>query len=99
MLAAAFSLVGSDDRLRLRHPGTYDGLAHAFSPVGRAIAGVAGHPVLASVGGNTLVGPQGALPVDVVRPLLGVASKPALRAPLFAAIRLLYRAGHRRKSR
>jgi hypothetical protein len=43
------------------------------------------------------VGPGGNLPRDVRRPLLAVATRPALRAPLFAALRLAYRFSRRRE--
>ncbi|MFL5844102.1 MAG: glycosyltransferase [Solirubrobacteraceae bacterium] len=42
-----------------------------------------------------LLGPDGFLPPEMLRPLLAVSSRPALRRPLFALLRLLYRAGHR----
>lgn len=45
--------------------------------------------------GMALLGPDGFLPPAMVRPLLGVLSRPALRRPLFAVLRALYRAGHR----
>lgn len=54
---AAMSVIGSDDRLRQRHPGTYASLADFFSPVGTAQAQVAGHPVLGAVKGDPLAGP------------------------------------------
>jgi hypothetical protein len=54
---AAMSLIGSDDRLRQRHPGTFASLADFFSPVGTALAQVAGHPILGAVSGNPLAGP------------------------------------------
>ncbi len=44
-----------------------------------------------------LVGPGGLLPADVERPLLAVATRPALRRPLFAALRLVYRLARRRR--
>lgn len=45
--------------------------------------------------GMALLGPGGYLPAEMLRPLLAVTSRPALRRPLFALLRLLYRAGHR----
>jgi hypothetical protein len=45
-----------------------------------------------------LVGPNAYLPPDVQRALLAAATRPRLRRPLFAALRLLYRAGHRGRS-
>jgi Glycosyl transferases group 1 len=46
--------------------------------------------------GLALVGPGGALPMRDRRPLLALATRPRLRDPLFAVIRLLYRLAHRR---
>jgi hypothetical protein len=57
VIAMAISLIGSDNRLRDMHPRAFASLERAFSPVSAAIAQVAGHPVLASVGGNPLEGP------------------------------------------
>ena len=42
-----------------------------------------------------LVGPGGVLPSELERPLLALAGRRGLRAPLFAALRLGYRLGHR----
>lgn len=42
-----------------------------------------------------LVGPNGALPTELQRPLLALATHPSLSAPLFAAVRLGYRLGYR----
>ncbi len=41
-----------------------------------------------------LVGPNGALPEDLERPLLAVAVRPALSVPMFGALRVAYRAGN-----
>ncbi|MGO9898404.1 MAG: glycosyltransferase [Solirubrobacteraceae bacterium] len=41
-----------------------------------------------------LVGPNGALPEDLERPLLAVATHPALSVPMFGALRVGYRAGN-----
>ncbi len=41
-----------------------------------------------------LVGPNGALPEDVERPLLAIATHPALSVPMFGALKAGYRAGH-----
>ena len=40
-----------------------------------------------------LIGPGGALPPDVQRPLLALATHPRIAAPVFGALRLGYRAG------
>lgn len=45
-----------------------------------------------------LVGPGGALPHELERPLLALATHPRLGAPLFAAIKAGYRASHRWRS-
>jgi hypothetical protein len=58
LVGLALSLVGSDDRLRLLHPGTYASLERFFAPIPTAAASIAGHPILASVGGDPLVGPE-----------------------------------------
>jgi hypothetical protein len=42
-----------------------------------------------------LVGPNGAIPADVLRPLLAVANRPMVARPLWGALRTTYRAGHR----
>jgi glycosyltransferase involved in cell wall biosynthesis len=42
-----------------------------------------------------LVGPGGALPRELERPLLALATRPGLRGPLFAAIKAGYRASYR----
>jgi hypothetical protein len=42
-----------------------------------------------------LIGPGGALPSDVERPLLALATHPRLGAPLFGALKLGYRASYR----
>ena len=42
-----------------------------------------------------LVGPDGALPRELERPLLALASHPKLRAPVFSAIKAGYRASYR----
>jgi hypothetical protein len=42
-----------------------------------------------------LVGPHGALPRDLERPLLALAMHPVLGAPVFRAIKAGYRASHR----
>jgi SAM-dependent methyltransferase len=41
-----------------------------------------------------LVGPRGALPRDIERPLLALATHPIIGGPVFAALRAGYRAGH-----
>jgi glycosyltransferase involved in cell wall biosynthesis len=46
---------------------------------------------------NALVGPGGYLPPDVQRALLAISTRPALRAPVFAALRASYRALKRRR--
>jgi GT2 family glycosyltransferase/glycosyltransferase involved in cell wall biosynthesis len=46
-----------------------------------------------------LVGPQGLIPQDLRRPLLALASRRALRTPLFGMLRLLYRSGYRLRHR
>jgi hypothetical protein len=46
-----------------------------------------------------LVGPAGALPRDLERPLLAVATHPRLGAPLFGALKLGYRALYRLRRR
>ncbi len=45
-----------------------------------------------------LVGPGGALPRDVERPLLALATRPRIAAPLFGALRASYRLARRRAS-
>ena len=58
--------------------------------------------LVAAVGdeGMSLVGPEAVLPNEMRRPLLAVATRPWLRGPLFGALRLPYRLGHRlRRSR
>ena len=42
-----------------------------------------------------LIGPGGALPADVERPLLALATHPQIGAPMFQAMRLAYRASYR----
>ena len=42
-----------------------------------------------------LIGPGGALPADVERPLLALATHPQVGAPMFGALRLGYRASYR----
>jgi glycosyltransferase involved in cell wall biosynthesis len=42
-----------------------------------------------------LVGPNGAIPPDLRRPLLAIANRPALRIPAFGLVRRLYRSGYR----
>lgn len=42
-----------------------------------------------------LIGPGGALPSDVERPLLALATHPRIAAPLFGALKLGYRTGFR----
>ena len=42
-----------------------------------------------------LLGPGGALPPDIERPLLAVATHPRIASPLFGALKLGYRASHR----
>jgi hypothetical protein len=42
-----------------------------------------------------LIGPGGALPSDVERPLLALAMHPHVGAPMFGAIKLGYRASYR----
>lgn len=46
-----------------------------------------------------LLGPDGALPAGVERPLLALATHPQLGIPLFGALRLAYLAGHRLRRR
>lgn len=41
-----------------------------------------------------LIGPDGALPAELERPLLALATHPQISAPLFGAMRLGYRAGY-----
>ncbi len=41
-----------------------------------------------------LVGPNGALPEDLERPLLAIATHPALSVPMFGALKVGYRAGY-----
>ena len=75
---AAMSMVGSDDRLRQRHPGTFASLADFFSPVGTAMANVAGHPILGAVKGDPLAGPKryDRLGVDGADAYVGLAPVP-----------------------
>ena len=47
----------------------------------------------------SLVGPGGQLPPEIQRALLGIAARPRLRRPAFAAIRAGYRAARRLKRR
>ena len=42
-----------------------------------------------------LMGPGGALPIDVERPLLALATHPRIGVPMFSAIKLGYRATYR----
>ena len=42
-----------------------------------------------------LIGPGGALPSDVERPLLALATHPQVGTPMFNAIKLGYRASYR----
>ncbi len=42
-----------------------------------------------------LIGPDGALPEDVERPLLALATHPQVGAPMFGVLKLGYRAGYR----
>jgi hypothetical protein len=42
-----------------------------------------------------LVGPDGALPADLERPLLAVATHRAVAAPVFGAIKMGYRVSYR----
>jgi hypothetical protein len=56
LAVAAISLIGSDDRLRQRHLGTFRALERFFSPVPSIMAQLAGHPILSSVGGTALAG-------------------------------------------
>jgi hypothetical protein len=44
-----------------------------------------------------LVGPSGALPAEIERPLLALATRPRLAAPVFAAIKMAYRLGRGRR--
>jgi glycosyltransferase involved in cell wall biosynthesis len=44
---------------------------------------------------NQLVGPNGAIPPDLRRPLLAIANRPVLRIPTFGLLRSLYRGGYR----
>ncbi len=46
-----------------------------------------------------LIGPGGALPSDVERPLLALATHPQIGKPMFRAIRLGYRASYRLRRR
>jgi GT2 family glycosyltransferase len=46
-----------------------------------------------------LIGPSGALPADLERPLLALATHPALRAPVFSAMKFGYRASYRLRRR
>ncbi len=46
-----------------------------------------------------LIGPGGALPADVERPLLALATHPQIGKPMFRAIRLGYRASYRLRRR
>ncbi len=41
-----------------------------------------------------LIGPGGALPTDVERPLLALATHPQVGTPMFGALRLGYRASY-----
>lgn len=54
---AAISMVGPEDRLRVRHPATFASLARAFTPVSTALAKVAGRPIIGAVAGKPLLGP------------------------------------------
>jgi glycosyltransferase involved in cell wall biosynthesis len=49
--------------------------------------------------GMRLVGPDGALPREVERPLLALAMRPQIRTPVFGAIKLGYRASYRLRRR
>jgi GT2 family glycosyltransferase len=44
---------------------------------------------------RALVGPNGAIPAELRRPLLAIAHRPVLRAPTFGLLRFFYRAGYR----
>lgn len=46
-----------------------------------------------------LIGPRGALPAELERPLLALATHPTLRTPVFGAIKLGYRASFRFRRR
>jgi hypothetical protein len=46
-----------------------------------------------------LIGPGGALPKDVERPLLALATHPQIGAPMFRAMKLGYRATYRLRRR
>src|SRR6202043_732736 len=47
-----------------------------------------------SVTAEDLVGPNGAIPPDLWRPLLAVGNRRILRAPMFGLLRLLYGGGY-----
>ncbi|MGH2713564.1 MAG: glycosyltransferase, partial [Thermoleophilaceae bacterium] len=49
--------------------------------------------------GFSLIRPGGYLPQDIQRALLAVATRPRMRAPLFALLRAFYRAGHEARGR
>lgn len=64
------------------------------SPAG-ALAGTSGSADgILSSDGLLLLGPGGALPPDMERPLLALATHPRFSAPMFGAVRLGYRAGY-----
>jgi glycosyltransferase involved in cell wall biosynthesis len=79
-----------------------DVLASAPRPVARIVAAEVEHQrayeafrTRTGEEGMALLGPGGLLPAKMLRPLLAVCSRPALRRPFFALLRAAYRAGHR----
>lgn len=79
-----------------------DVLATAPRPVAPIVAAEVDHQreyeafrARAGEDGMALLGPGGFLPAEMLRPLLAVASRPTLRRPFFALLRLIYKAGHR----
>jgi glycosyltransferase involved in cell wall biosynthesis len=63
-------------------------LASRLSRRGGSLAGTVSEDAM------RLLGPGGALPRDLERPLLAIANRPGLAAPLFAALRAGYRASY-----
>jgi len=56
-------------------------------------------PSPVSEDGLRLVGPGGALPAELERPLLALATHPRIARPLFTALRAGYRAAYRLRRR
>ena len=63
-------------------------------PTAGTLYQLGGEPTI-SEDGFRLLGPGGALPADIERPLLALATHPRLARPLFGALRGAYRISHR----